>query len=112
MTKEEAIKTIRELKRETNDSWYEEVYDMAIEALQAHPTLDDVSTAYENGYLQGKFEVQQWIPCSERLPEYADFYLTSTEHNSVYCDFYDGYRFQRTEKVIAWMPLPSPYKGE
>lgn len=33
MTREDAIKTISELKRETNDSWYEEVYGMAIEAL-------------------------------------------------------------------------------
>ena len=34
MTREEAIKTLRELWRETHDSWYESVYDMAIEALQ------------------------------------------------------------------------------
>ena len=34
MNKEVAIKTLRELWRETNDSWYEEVYKMAIEALQ------------------------------------------------------------------------------
>ena len=34
MTREEAIKTLRELRRETNDSWYENVYDMAIDALQ------------------------------------------------------------------------------
>lgn len=33
MTRGEAIKTLRELWRETNDSWYEEVYNMAIEAL-------------------------------------------------------------------------------
>lgn len=37
MTKEEAIKTLRELWRETNDSWYEEAYNMAIEALQERP---------------------------------------------------------------------------
>ena len=35
MTREEAIKTLQELWRETNDSWYEEVYKMAIEALSA-----------------------------------------------------------------------------
>ena len=35
MNKEVAIKTLRELWRETNDSWYEEVYKMAIEALSA-----------------------------------------------------------------------------
>lgn len=34
MTREDAIKTLYELRRETNDTWYEEVYNMAIEALQ------------------------------------------------------------------------------
>lgn len=34
MTGEEAIKTLRELRRETNDTWYEEVYNTAVEALQ------------------------------------------------------------------------------
>lgn len=38
MTREEAIKTLRELWRETNDTWYEEVYNMAIEALTDRPT--------------------------------------------------------------------------
>ena len=40
MTREEAIKTLRELWRETNDSWYQEVYDMAIEALQTIDNCD------------------------------------------------------------------------
>ena len=34
MKRKEAIKTLQELWRETNDSWYEEALDMAIEALQ------------------------------------------------------------------------------
>ena len=34
MDNREAIKTLSELRRETNDSWYEEVYDMAISALE------------------------------------------------------------------------------
>lgn len=37
MTKEEVIKTLHELWRETNDSWYEEAFDMAIEALKDRP---------------------------------------------------------------------------
>ena len=35
MTREDAIKTLKELWRETNDTWYEEVYKMAINALEA-----------------------------------------------------------------------------
>ena len=49
MTREEAIKTLQELWRETNDSWYEEAYDMAIEALSAEAEfadLPDIPRAY------------------------------------------------------------------
>ena len=35
MKREDAIKTLKELWRETNDPWYEEVYNMAINALEA-----------------------------------------------------------------------------
>lgn len=42
MTKKEAIKTLRELWRETNDSWYEEAYNMAIEALERTDTHECV----------------------------------------------------------------------
>ena len=38
MTREEAIKTLHELWRETNDSWYEEAFRMAVEALKEHKT--------------------------------------------------------------------------
>ena len=40
MNNQEAIKTLRELRRETNDSWYEEVYDIAISALQEQDVPD------------------------------------------------------------------------
>ena len=40
MTREDAIKTLKELWRETNDPWYEEVYNMAIKALEAIPSSD------------------------------------------------------------------------
>ena len=56
----------------------------------------------------------QWIPCSERIPEYGEAVLTVNddedyEINHVIDEdngewFYDG--------AIAWMPLPEPYKGE
>lgn len=38
ITREEAIKTLKELWRETNNQWYEETYAMAIEALSANVT--------------------------------------------------------------------------
>ena len=54
---------------------------------------------------------QPWIPCSERQPEERGFYLTTTKDKAVYCDHWNEDNFDRTEMVIAWMPLPEPYKG-
>lgn len=95
---------------------------MAIEALQAQANLDDVSNAYENGYQQGKFEALQWIPCSERLPEYDKDVLCYTDAE----EFIVGHRVDNWGQdawitgefgdgefnAIAWMPLPSPYTEE
>ena len=53
-----------------------------------------------------------WIPCGERLPEERGFYLTTTKDKAVYCDYWNEDNFDRTEMVIAWMPLPEPYEGE
>lgn len=53
----------------------------------------------------------KWIPCSERLPEERGFYLTTTKDKAVYCDHWNEDNFDRTEMVIAWMPLPEPYRG-
>lgn len=70
---------------------------------------------------------QKWIPCSERLPEVSDYYLI--QHPRRICPdemavaFYSveeaeldkNYTwefkpFADCEEVIAWMPLPKPYK--
>jgi len=57
---------------------------------------------------------QRWIPCSERLPEERGFYLTTTKDKAVYCDYWNEDNFDRTEMVIAWMPIdtPEPYKED
>ena len=71
-----------------------------------------------------------WIPVTERLPETDDEVLTTyivngdktkryTETSSYYFDGFSGYwsspwdeyRIAGTRiEVIAWMPLPEPYK--
>ena len=74
---------------------------------------------------------EQWIPCSERLPEIGEHYVS--EPCIVYCSngaygFAEleenifgqvGWNCERDDEyheplgeVLAWMPLPSPYKGE
>lgn len=74
--------------------------------------------------------VPRWIPCEERLPEEEGWYLVTiqndkTEKRRTENDLFaigiaeahkltpykfckDGHR----QTVIAWMPLPEPYKGE
>lgn len=50
----------------------------------------------------------QWIPVSEMLPEEDGDYITTTMDGQVFCDYWNGLNFNRTETVIAWMPLPEP----
>ena len=54
----------------------------------------------------------RWVSCSERLPFDAGYYLTTTTYNEVFCDYWNLNEWNRTEQVIAWMPLPEPYKGD
>lgn len=65
-----------------------------------------------------------WIKCSEQLPAEDGFYLTSDADGYVQIyPFADGWNCYRKcdgtigrdfecnpGKIIAWMPLPAPYK--
>lgn len=59
----------------------------------------------------------EWIPCSEKLPEKEELVLVTVWNDVVIAwrNRYGGWESAEDmyEKgdVIAWMPLPSPYKG-
>jgi hypothetical protein len=67
---------------------------------------------------------QRWIPCSERLPEARQSVILATENwtgegcyweTTEYHVIWKGYRWKATywdDEVIAWMPLPEPYREE
>lgn len=64
---------------------------------------------------------EQWIPCSERLPEIGQSVLLSVGgmYSAEGCLREDGdwaqFRWdaiQRKDMVGAWKPLPEPYKEE
>ncbi|MGE9941089.1 DUF551 domain-containing protein [Bariatricus sp. SGI.161] len=65
-------------------------------------------------------KVGEWIPCSERLPEKTGYYLVQLSRklpNEDYADrvvvLYNGEdkEFMAYERlIIAWQPLPEPYK--
>ena len=59
---------------------------------------------------------QGWIPCSERLPENAMNVIaqfsdgTVTELRYAGNGIFDGIYEYSTRVIIAWMPLPEPYR--
>ena len=72
--------------------------------------------------------VGKWIPCSERLPEHTDEYNVTIGVSDMagYCEYvttlkyvimngkHIGWKipkhFDEIIRIIAWMPLPEPYK--
>lgn len=56
----------------------------------------------------------QWIPCSERLPVENGWYLVTNILGVVQQQYWGARKWQklREEFVIAWQPLPQPYKAE
>lgn len=78
---------------------------------------------YDVGYWAGRRDYEQkWIPVTERLPDKHGYYIVQTDgsHNAVidiaeYGMFFqpeheDVCEWNKASKVIAWMPLPEPYK--
>lgn len=70
----------------------------------------------DNGIFIGR-----WIPVSERLPEERIAVLVwCPERKNIYCAYLEekqwwifGAYFQKVPlEVLAWMPLPEPYKAE
>ena len=119
MTREEAITYLKviwnrykaeyEIERETLDA-----YEMAIEALSVANLKEEFESA---DAVQG-----EWIPRSERLPKEKARVLTYDTMGDVVFGQYDKGKWYweaeacadywaKNDGVIAWMPLPTPYKG-
>ena len=63
-------------------------------------------------------DIPTWIPCTERLPKLGEKVLASTRKTcfvQVYKGIYSeptrwAWEHRSIKKIIAWMPLPEPYK--
>ena len=137
ISREAAIDAIEQMQMPIMRSEFPEeqfVFTGMSEALQAIKDLPsaqpdpsqvarDIATIIENEQDMMVIErnAQQWIPCSERLPEIGQSVLLSVGgmYSAEGCLREDGdwaqFRWdaiQRKDMVGAWKPLPSPYKGE
>ncbi|MBR3231395.1 MAG: hypothetical protein IKF75_01825 [Lachnospiraceae bacterium] len=119
---EEAIKTLHELWRETNDPWYEEVYNMAIEALSAEAVqvwipvkwheITDEEREREGYPKDWVVHIDCEMPCDEQE------ILVQTKSGYVRWDVcYEDGEFcldsgwDWIDDIVAWRQLPEPYKG-
>lgn len=73
MTRKNAIKTLKELWRETNDSWYKEVYSMAINALDTDRKIEPTISSLRDGDFS---KPSEWM---DELTEYEKSILTFGE---------------------------------
>lgn len=93
---------------------------MFVDKAEAILVLNALPSA--EAYFTDVNKIAEWIPVSERLPEDGIAVLTTTENGEVYIDqvITDPYKqryFQSNTaydnfQVIAWMPLPMPYRDE
>ena len=63
-------------------------------------------------FMRENQSAQQWIPCSERLPDQNGKYLVVGRQKAINILKFDGGRWYGKWGVVAWMPLPEPHKGE
>ena len=103
MTREEAVEILQGAikKPNTKDGYLGQAIDMAIKALEQEPN---------------------WIPVSEKLPEERVNVLICDIDGDVYIAYMwniiyanriawsDASSFDNIKSVIAWMPLPKPYR--
>ena len=83
----------------------------------------DLQRAYDDGYAHGIADAMKWIPWnSGRFPKESGTYTVTAYDGATRRVTYAKYqkRLKRWEltgvraywRVLAWCPLPEPYKGE
>ena len=66
--------------------------------------------------IYGDNKAEEWTPVKERLPEESYNSVIGWDdyrERCVFVQFYNGYfHFSESVNIVAWQPLPKPYKEE
>ena len=118
----ELIEELREQSRYNRkivDSVYDIFYENAKFLRIAADTIEELSGKLHvaNMGRSSAFYNGGWIPCDEREPEENGDYLVTFKDGSVYATSYCDKAFfvlsdvwAAPAEVVAWRPLPEPYK--
>jgi len=107
MTREEALEWFKDRKEMNLDDKCQQAEDMAIKALEQEPSSSE--------------KPNKWIPVRERLPEDKQAVLVwCPQYKNIYCAYLEKEQWWIfgafvqivPNEVIAWMPLPEPYRAE
>jgi len=128
MTREEAIIILKDCELNPCVPKDKEAADMAIKALNQEPCEDAISRhvvkeqMIKYGFNAPDMTVTEfvenlppitpqtrWIPVSERLPKDNASYLVTVKQGYIMIGIWCG-NPEYWENVVAWMPLPEPYK--
>lgn len=132
---DELIKRLRSVEEMLKVAQFKEaeiLIEQAADAIEdMGKCLDNVADAhnegYDVGYWAGRRDYERkWIPVTERLPEddalmlvnyidnrpdAVDIWIGWHEMENVWYIDGEEHSKERGNEVIAWMPLPEPYKG-
>ena len=100
------------MTREENLYWLnQEIQTWENECQSKHPVKEALYAAR-----RALEQEQRWIPVTEGLPKKDGLYLVSVKNDhlrrySKTC-WYSNKNWFARQDVVAWMPLPQPYKAE
>jgi hypothetical protein len=141
MTREEAIYKLKNtawLGTDKDREETEQAVDMAIKALEELPKRRKEVKRWKRKALKEKPKHEKWVSCSEKLPNKKDLYMVtlktfSDDYRFIELFYYgeplmpnckvNGACWYRSDSewgdvvyddtdILAWMPLPMPYKED